>query len=95
MSLKDAEGNPLSGQTLSITIDNKTYSAITDSEGVAIFEISGLKNGNYSIDAVYDGDDTYLSSSASGTQIVKVYTIKTTLTVSASAIDEGKKLTSK
>jgi predicted outer membrane repeat protein len=91
ITLKDANGNPLANQTITIIINGKTYSATTDSNGVASFVISGLKAGNYKITANYTGDSNYFSTTASAEQIVKPTTTKTTITISSPTIKQGKK----
>ncbi|WP_406535443.1 Ig-like domain repeat protein, partial [Methanobrevibacter sp.] len=52
----DATGN------VTVTIDGKPYTANV-SNGKAVVVVPGLKAGNYTVDAVYSGDNKYKSSS--------------------------------
>lgn len=52
--ITDAKGNPVKGQTVSATIQNKTYKSTTDEEGNAIFNLD-LEVGNYTVLFEYNG----------------------------------------
>ena len=59
--LTDADGRPLSGKALKLTIVGKTYTAITNGEGVAQWPI-GLKPGIYPASVIFNGDADYNAS---------------------------------
>jgi hypothetical protein len=62
--LKDSNGVNLANQQIKLSINNKLYTATTNSNGLAIFTITGLPTGSISALASYDGDSTNLKSSA-------------------------------
>ena len=62
VTLKDANGNILKGKKVSIKIKGKTYTAITNNNGMVIFKIAGLKGGKYTVTAKFAGDNNYKSS---------------------------------
>jgi uncharacterized protein YerC len=70
-TLKDILGNYVKNQNISLTINKKTYSAITNSKGVATFKVTGLKNGNYGASVSFGETTNYLASQAVKTQVVK------------------------
>lgn len=52
--LKDAEGKPLSGQTVQFTLGTQTVSAVTDANGIAIAPLKlNQKNGSYPLTATW------------------------------------------
>jgi hypothetical protein len=75
-------GTPLANQTITVTINNKVFKAVTNAEGIASFNISDIIKGNYTINAVFAGDD-YNTSSFTQNAIV-VTPIGTQLTYAAS-----------
>lgn len=68
--LNDTDG-PIANAIITITINNKDYTVSTDKKGIAVFKIKGLKSGKHNVKAVYEGNDDYASSTATGTQTVK------------------------
>ena len=59
ISLKTITGKPIVGVKITITINGKTYTAITDENGTAKFVIDMLQPGNYSILAQFNGTIQY------------------------------------
>ena len=70
VTIKTAKGNALSGQKISLKINGKTYSATSNSKGVATFKTDALAIGTYSVKVTYSGSSKYSKSSLS--QKVKV-----------------------
>ena len=64
--LKDANGNPISGQTVKLTINSKTYTATTSSSGYAKIKASA-PIGKYSVSVKFAGNNEYLPNSTSKT----------------------------
>ena len=62
LRLVDVYGNPISGKTVKIKVGSKTYSAKTDSNGIAKFYIS-LKKGENLIYYYFSEDGQYVASS--------------------------------
>jgi hypothetical protein len=64
--LKDVDNKALSGKTIKLTVNGKTYTATTSSTGYASFNVN-LGVGNYTVTYKYeaDGDINNLPSSAS------------------------------
>lgn len=74
--LKDAQGNALAGQNVTITYDDgsgnvQNYKVITDSNGKAYLTLNGEAAGNYDITVTFDGDNKYNGCSAKQTITVK------------------------
>ncbi len=58
-TLKDVAGNPMPEKKVTFTVNGKTYSAITDSKGVAKVNVSLTKAGSYSVEVKFAGTATY------------------------------------
>ncbi|MBQ9160573.1 MAG: hypothetical protein IJ122_04530 [Methanobrevibacter sp.] len=69
-TLKDENGNAVSGATITFNFGNAVYNITTDSEGNAVRTI-GLAPKVYTVNIAYAGNDTYVGSSA--TAKVTVY----------------------
>jgi hypothetical protein len=67
-TLKDAQGNPLANQNVSILFEGngnvEKYSIITDSQGKGSLVLNNEGSGNYTISVSFAGDDKYNSCSA-------------------------------
>ena len=57
--LKDANGNTLENQNVSLTLNSKTYKSTTQSSGIAYFDTPSLAQGKYAITVKYNGDSQY------------------------------------
>ena len=57
--LKDANGNPVAGQVLNITFNDKNYSVATDDNGKAYLFITGIDVGKYNVSVSYGGNDKF------------------------------------
>jgi hypothetical protein len=62
--LTDLNGNPITGQTVKVVINSKTYSASTDSKGYATIKAYG-PIGKYNAVAKFAGSNDYLPNSTS------------------------------
>ena len=64
--LQDSSSKALSGKTLKLTVNSKTYSATTGSDGIAKFSVN-LAAGNYTVSYKFEasGDNDYAASSGS------------------------------
>ena len=70
--LKDINGNPIAGETVTIKLNSKTYSPVTGDDGNAVLKVSIPKEGTYTANIVYPGDDAdYEPSSAQAKVVVK------------------------
>ncbi len=79
VTLKDNNGNVLSGKTLTFTFNGKTYTKTTDSKGVASININA-KAGSYVVVVIFEGNELYENSSLSNSITVT----KTPTTISSS-----------
>lgn len=70
-TLKGSNNKAIANQKITLTINKKTYTAITNSKGIATFKISGLKSNKYTVTAKYSGNTLYQASSISKSQTVK------------------------
>ena len=62
-TFKTSHGNAVSGKKISFTVNGKTYSAKTNSKGIATVNVSLNKKGTYSFTVKFAGDDTFGSVS--------------------------------
>ena len=63
-NFKTVNGNPISGKKISFTVNGKTYTASTNSKGVATVKVSLNKKGTYSFTVKFAGDDTFAAVSS-------------------------------
>ena len=71
--LKDSNGKAVSGRTVKLTLNSKTYTATTASNGYATFGVS-VSPGNYTVSYKFDdsSDNDYIVSSGSSTiEVIK------------------------
>lgn len=61
--LRDYEFQPIEGEELKFTIEDKTYTAKTDSKGFAKIDIKDLKKGTHNVLVEYAGSSKYDPSS--------------------------------
>ena len=61
VTLIDSQGNPLSGQNITITVNGVSYEKQTDANGTFKLDIN-LNPGNYEITTVFNGTDGYEGS---------------------------------
>jgi hypothetical protein len=80
VTLKEVNGNAISGANVTITFNGKTTVLTTDANGQAKFAIpSNLVPKNYyKLSVSYAGDDTHIKSTATVKVIVKKATVKLT-----------------
>lgn len=62
-TFKTAKGKPVSGKRISFVVKGKTYTATTNSKGVATVKISLTRKGTYTCVAKYAGDSTFKATS--------------------------------
>lgn len=70
VKLTDAGNNPLENQIINVTLNNKNYQLISDSEGKVYLDLD-FKSGNYTASINYDGSDKYLSKNLNITVEIK------------------------
>ncbi len=63
VKLLDEKDNPISGRTVIFVIGSSTYVRTTAENGEASLEIN-LNVGNYTIQTIFDGDDSFFKNSA-------------------------------
>ncbi len=83
VTLKDNDGKAISNQKISLKVKGKTYSAVSNNNGVASIKTKALAKGSYTVELKYAGSKTYSSStlskkvkvlsSISGSDITKYY----------------------
>ena len=76
---------PSSGKVIKFTVNGKSYTAKTNSNGVASLKLSSISNGAYTVKYSFAGNSYYKASSASGKLTVipsktPTYTVKSTTT---------------
>lgn len=67
--LIDENGTYIKGKEIKFTVDNQSYSSITDSSGRAYVDVV-LSQGFHDIGAIFSGDDTYKKSSVKTTLVI-------------------------
>ena len=65
VTLKDASGNALKNQKVSLKVKGNTYSAMTNANGIASVKTAALPIGSYSVVISYAGSASYSASSLS------------------------------
>ena len=59
VTFKSAKNHPVKGKLIKFTVKGKTYSAKTNSKGIASVNIKLAKKGTYKVAAKFAGDSTY------------------------------------
>ncbi len=70
ISLKSASKKALKNKTVKLVLNGKTYSAKTNSKGVATINVSLSKKGTYSFTVKYAGDNTYAAVSKNAKLVI-------------------------
>lgn len=60
--LKDSNGKTLSNQNIVLKVKGKSYSAVTDGNGIAVVKTAKLAIGTYTVSLSYNGNINYSSS---------------------------------
>ena len=58
-TLKDSKGKALSGKKITITVNKKTFTAKTNSKGIAYISVKVTKKGKFTATAKFAGDKAY------------------------------------
>ena len=87
--LKDSSGKAISGQTINIKFNGRTYTRVTASNGRVYLKI-GSAAAKYTTKITYAGNTSYKPSSKSFT--LTVYKTKTNITVASASVIRGKYL---
>lgn len=87
--LKDSNGNPISGKTLSMDIGGNKYTKTTDNNGAVSLKFSSLL-GKYTLKVTFNEDSDYLSSNDSFS--LNFYQSATKITVASQSVARGKYL---
>ena len=90
LTLKDSNGNALSGKTVSLTLNGKKYTKTTNSKGKVGLKISGIVAKTYKLTYKFVGDENLTSSAGSVKIKIKM---ASALTGSGTSIVKGKKYT--
>ena len=88
LTLKDSNGNALSGKTVSLTFNGKKYTKTTNSKGKVGLKISGIVAKTYKLTYKFVGDENLTSSAGSVKIKIKM---ASALTGSGTSIVKGKK----
>ena len=86
--LKDSSKNAIANQKVTLTINGKTLSAITNSNGIAKFNITNAAK-TYKVTLNFEGDDKYASSSKTLNLRVIAKPIYTKMTIAQYGIFKG------
>ena len=79
--LTDVYSNPLSNKTMIITVNNTTHTIKTDNNGLAEVVLTYDEYGSYPVEARFNGDEYYYSSSNVNT--INVNRIKTNMSITS------------
>ncbi|MBQ6629849.1 MAG: Ig-like domain repeat protein [Methanobrevibacter sp.] len=71
VTFKDAKGTALKSKKVTLTVNGKTYTATTNSNGVATFTVKLTAKKNYAATAKYAGDSKYFAKNLKQTIVVK------------------------
>ena len=75
--LKDDNNQPVSGKNISISINNRVYTKVTDNAGKAVLKLN-LKPGTYDASVNFAGDENYTASSTNAMVKVNKASLKLT-----------------
>jgi len=64
-TLKDENGNPVSGKTVTFTVNGTNYTATTDASGIATLNYKLTKAGVYNVNASFTDGEVYTNSTGS------------------------------
>ncbi|AWX32123.1 S-layer family protein [Methanosphaera sp. BMS] len=81
-TLTDANGNKLSGETITINVNGKTYNVKTDNNGIATQNYTPTRVETQTITATYNGDSKYVNSTATANITIKKINTKLVVKVS-------------
>ena len=70
-TFKSSRGTALSKKRISFRVNGKTYTALTDKNGVAKVNVRISKKGSYKVTAKFAGDSTYSSIGKTATLKIK------------------------
>jgi hypothetical protein len=70
-TFKSASGKAVNGKKITFTVNGKTYTALTDKNGVAKVNVRISKKGSYKVTAKFAGDSTYSSIGKTATLKIK------------------------
>ena len=91
IQLKDADGNPIAGAKVKITVGNLTKSMNTYASGKAFISTKSLDLGDYVATVTYAGDDYYApASTTANVAVKKTATVLTASDVVATQGDSSK-----
>ena len=72
VTLKDTFDGSIANEKVTLKIDGKVYSAITNAKGIATFKITNLnKKGKFKASITFDGNEYYKKSTVKGKIVVK------------------------
>ena len=95
VKLVDSNNNAISGQTITFKFNQKTYTAKTDSKGIAKVKVSLTSKKTYPVTITFSGNGKYLSSKTTSKIIVKAGSKKSKIKSSNIKIKLNKKKTFK
>ena len=70
VTLKDYNGNPVKNAKITVKCNSYTFTAYTNSEGVAYVSLKTLPAISYNANIIYDGDSEYVGSSSTTTVVI-------------------------
>lgn len=76
--LKDDDGNPIANEKLTIVINGKTYTVMTDGSGVGTLKLDLQSTGVYNVTTAFDGSANYNPSQVNSTITVEYLNIRLT-----------------
>lgn len=77
ITLKDSNGNPVVGETVTVKLNSKSFTPKTDANGRATVKVAIAKEGTYTANIIYPGDEVdYEGCSAQAKVVVKKTTTK-------------------
>lgn len=72
ITLKDSFDSPIGNEKVTLKIEGKVYSAVTNGKGIATFKITNLnKKGKFKASIKFDGNEYYKKTSVKGKIVVK------------------------
>ena len=86
VTLTDDAGKAISGATVVFLLNNTEYKSVTDAEGKAYFDLSGIALGKYLVNYRFDGNDNYSKCNLTVNDKLTVSKIPTEINVTSESI---------
>ncbi len=86
-TLLDSDNNPVSGVNVSFLVDEDSFVNVTDENGIARYSLDNLAIGEYNINYIFNGTDSYAPSELNVNNTLRITKIDTSIELSNETFD--------